>query len=279
MAAIVQKHGGCRKAQIAFMQRESRILTRNNYHCEARQAGIGALDPVVMSITSPRALHAAFAILPVSLVISACTPSAPAPSQTETASGAETDPQGAFFAALSSHCGNAYAGELVSDDAADADMAGAAMVMAVTECSDDRIAIPFHIQQADGKWDRSRTWLITRNDAGGLRLKHDHRHEDGEPDAVTMYGGDTAPGDTGTARAQNFPVDAESIAMFEREGLQASVTNIWSVEIDPAGTEGGTYAYQLKRTTEGGAPEDRLFRVEFDLGEPVDMPPPAWGWE
>ena len=97
------------------------------------------------------------------------------------------------------------------------------MVMAVAECSDDRIAVPFHIRQADGTWDRSRTWLITRNDAGGLRLKHDHRHEDGESDAVTMYGGDTAQsidgGDTGTARAQSFPVDAESVAMFEREGL------------------------------------------------------------
>lgn len=196
---------------------------------------------------------------------------------------APADPQGQFWTALSSHCGKAYAGELVSDDAADADMAGAAMVMAVTECSEDRIAVPFHIRQADGTWDRSRTWLITRNEAGGqgtgLRLKHDHRHEDGESDAVTLYGGDTAPGDTGTARAQSFPVDAESVAMFEREGLNASVTNIWTVEVDPAGTQGGIYAYQLQRTVEGGAPEDRLFRVEFDLAQPVEMPPPAWGWE
>lgn len=190
-----------------------------------------------------------------------------------------TTAQDEFWAALSSHCGKAYAGALVSDDAADADMAGAEMVMAVAECSDDRIAVPFHIRGGDGTWDRSRTWLITRNDAGGLRLKHDHRHEDGESDAVTMYGGDTAPGDTGTARAQSFPVDAESVAMFEREGLTASVTNVWTVEVDPAGTEGGVYAYQLRRTVEGGAPEDRLFRVEFDLSEEVEMPPAAWGWE
>lgn len=189
------------------------------------------------------------------------------------------DPQAEFWTALSSHCGKAYAGELVSDDAADADMAGAAMVMAVTECSEDRIAVPFHIRQADGTWDRSRTWLITRNEGSGLRLKHDHRHEHGESDAVTLYGGDTAPGDTGTARAQSFPVDAESVAMFEREGLNASVTNVWSVEVDPANTQGGVYAYQLQRTVEDGAPEDRLFRVEFDLAEPVEMPPPAWGWE
>ena len=208
------------------------------------------------------------------LLVAGCgAPDAAAP---ETASADST--QDAFFAALSSHCGKAYAGQLVSSDAADADMAGAEMVMAVTDCSTDRIAVPFHIKQADGTWDRSRTWVFTRNEAGGLRLKHDHRHEDGESDAVTMYGGDTAPGDAGTARAQSFPVDAESIAMFEREGLTASVTNVWSVEVDPAGTEGGIYAYQLRRTVEGGAPEERLFRVEFDLSAEAEMPPAAWGW-
>lgn len=190
---------------------------------------------------------------------------------------AAADPQDAFWAALSTHCGKAYIGRLVSEDAADADLAGAAMVMAVTDCSETRIAVPFHIRQPDGAWDRSRTWLITRTERG-LRLKHDHRHADGEPDAVTMYGGDTAPGAAGTARAQSFPVDAESIALFEREGLRASVTNVWSVEVDPAGTPGGTYAYQLKRTMAGGAPSERLFRVEFDLSKPVELPPAAWGW-
>ncbi|WP_252259667.1 hypothetical protein [Erythrobacter aurantius] len=225
-----------------------------------------------------RALCAALA----ALSLASCS-GGEAPVEDGAGETADASPQDEFWAALSSHCGKAYAGALVSDDAADADMAGAEMVMAVAECSDDRIAVPFHIRQADGTWDRSRTWLITRNDAGGLRLKHDHRHEDGESDAVTMYGGDTAQsidgGDTGTARAQSFPVDAESVAMFEREGLTASVTNVWTVEVDPAGTEGGVYAYQLKRTVESGAPEDRLFRVEFDLGEEVEMPPAAWGWE
>lgn len=227
----------------------------------------------MMSFAHTRALSVA--LIAVSLAASSGG-EAPAEDGAEAVAATQQDE---FWAALSSHCGKAYSGALVSDDAADADMAGAEMVIAVAECSDDRIAVPFHIRQADGTWDRSRTWLITRNDAGGLRLKHDHRHEDGEPDAVTMYGGDTAVGDMGTARAQSFPVDAESIAMFEREGLTASVTNVWSVEVDPAGTEGGVYAYQLKRTVEGGAPEERLFRVEFDLSEEAEMPPPAWGWE
>lgn len=179
-----------------------------------------------------------------------------------------SDPQDAFFAALSGHCGNAYAGQLVSDPAADADMAGRAMVMHVRECNDERIAVPFHVQQAGGGWDRSRTWLITRTD-DGLRLKHDHRHEDGSADNVTLYGGDTADG--GTARAQDFPVDAESVAMFRANGLDQSVSNGWRVEVDPAGAEDARFAYQLSRA-------DRLFRVEFDLTTPVTPPPAPWGW-
>ena len=163
----------------------------------------------------------------------------------------------------------------MSEDEADADFAGASMVMHVSECSDDRIAVPFHVE-LNGEWDRSRTWLITRTQ-DGMRLKHDHRHKDGEEDELTQYGGDTA--DEGTARTQSFPVDQFSIDMFNTQGYDASVTNVWSVEVDPASSDGATFAYQLKRTIEGGAPEDRFFRVEFDLSEEVETPPAAWGHE
>jgi len=47
---------------------------------------------------------------------------------------APAGPQDAFWAALTSHCGGAYAGALVSDDEADADMQGADMVMHVRDC-------------------------------------------------------------------------------------------------------------------------------------------------
>ena len=189
--------------------------------------------------------------------------SAPAPTSTT------LSPQEAFFEALASHCGKAYAGALVSDQAADADMRGRPMVMHVRECRDTRIAVPFHVGNADGSWDRSRTWLVTRTETG-LRLKHDHRHEDGTADAVTFYGGDTAA--QGTAQAQEFPVDAESIAMFRASDLTASITNVWRVEVDPAGTADGQFAYQLQRP-------GRLFRVEFDLTRPVTLPPAPWGHE
>ncbi|ANK12549.1 hypothetical protein [Erythrobacter neustonensis] len=214
--------------------------------------------------TRTASTRAACALFASAALLAACATPAASP-----------DPQTAFWEALSSHCGKAYAGRMVTNDAADADLAGSAMVIAVRDCTDSRIAVPFHVRNADGTWDRSRTWLITRT-AQGLRLKHDHRHEDGSADPVTMYGGDTAS--PGTARTQSFPVDAESIAMFRREGLAASVTNVWTVKVDPAGTRGGIYAYELRRTVATGAPAERHFRVEFDAAKPVALPPAAWGW-
>jgi hypothetical protein len=89
------------------------------------------------------------------------------------------------------------------DSQADSAFAASVLVMHVRECSADEIKVPFHVER-DGEWDRSRTWVITRT-ADGLRLKHDHRHEDGTDDAVTMYGGDTAT--PGTEIRQEFPVE------------------------------------------------------------------------
>lgn len=174
-------------------------------------------------------------------------------------------PSEAFFTRISSHCGKAYAGRLVTNEAADADLAGQPMVMHVRACTDTEIRIPFHVGRKDGNWDRSRTWVISRTGAR-LRLKHDHRHDDGSADKVTLYGGDTAT--AGTADAQSFPVDAESIAMFRTEDLARSVTNIWTVEITT-----NRFSYELRRTDENA----RHFRVEFDLSKSVQPPPPPWG--
>jgi hypothetical protein len=175
--------------------------------------------------------------------------------------GGTDTPADAFFSRLSAHCGKAYAGRVVVDEPATANspFAGKPLVMHVRECAPDRIAVPFHVGD-----DRSRTWVLTRTDAG-LRLKHDHRHQDGSPDAVTMYGGDTAG--PGTATRQAFPLDAETTALFRRENLPASLTNTWAMEIEP----GQRFTYELSR------PGGRLFRVEFDLTRPVPPPPAPWG--
>lgn len=174
-------------------------------------------------------------------------------------------PADAFLAAIARHCGQAFAGRIVANQPTpttpDA-FEGKALVMHVRGCDDPRreLRIPFHVGE-----DHSRTWVLTRTPQG-LRLKHDHRHADGTPDVLTMYGGDTAA--PGSATRQEFPVDAESIALFQREGSAASVTNTWAMEVE----EGQRFVYELSRP-------GRLFRVEFDLTQPVALPPAPWGAE
>lgn len=172
--------------------------------------------------------------------------------------------QNEFFNELSALCGKSFAGSLVSDDALDEAMAGKDMRISITNCSDKRIDIPFHIERQKDVWDRSRTWVITRTN-DGLRLKHDHRHQDGSEDKVTQYGGDTA--NEGTGELQEFPVDEESKILFANNGLTTSSTNIWSI-----GVTDNVYSYQMERV-------NRKFRVEFDLTKEVETPPPAWGYE
>ncbi|MEL6862465.1 MAG: hypothetical protein AAGL11_11550, partial [Pseudomonadota bacterium] len=169
------------------------------------------------------------------------------------------DPEALFFERLTALCnGEAYKGKLVSEDEVDAHFKKAVMIMGPARCQGSQIDIPFAVGE-----NRSRTWQITRT-VDGIRLKHDHRHEDGSEDVVTQYGGDSD--DTGAARCQNFPADEETKALFIQEGIKVSTQNTWRVEIDP----GETFTYQMSRP-------ERLFRVEFDLNEPVDPPPPSWG--
>lgn len=167
-------------------------------------------------------------------------------------------PPGAFFANLSALCGQSFAGHVVTTDAADASFASQPLVMHVRDCSANEIRIPFHVGE-----NRSRTWVITRT-GEGLRLNHDHRHEDGSEDALTQYGGDTAS--EGTAERQEFPADEFSKRLFTANNIPASVDNVWAVEVQ----SGATFAYELRRP-------NRHFRVEFDLTAPVPTPPPAWG--
>jgi hypothetical protein len=181
----------------------------------------------------------------------ASTPSTPASS----------DPQNALFDRVSALCGEAFEGRVVADTPAPSGpdpFARGPLVMHVRECSEREIRIPLHVGG-----DRSRTWVLTRT-AEGLRLKHDHRHEDGSEDALTQYGGDTAS--AGTASRQEFPVDAESRALFTREGRTVSNTNVWALEVEP----GRAFVYELSRP-------QRLFRVEFDLSRPIAPPPAPWG--
>jgi hypothetical protein len=173
--------------------------------------------------------------------------------------GGDGNPQSQFFSRLTALCGKAFEGRIASPPVeADASFAGKKLVMHVRNCSANEIRIPFHVGE-----DRSRTWVVTRSSAG-LRLKHDHRHEDGTEDKLTRYGGGTA--NAGTAERQEFPADRHSRDLFVREKIPASTANVWAMEVHGQ----RMFAYELRRPS-------RFFRVEFDLTRPVAPPPPPWG--
>jgi hypothetical protein len=152
-------------------------------------------------------------------------------------------------------CGQAFEGRVTEGtEASDEAMRQARLVMHVRSCGTDEIRIPFHVGD-----DRSRTWVITRT-PDGIRLKHDHRHEDGTPDAVTQYGGDTR---TDAGRLSfDFHADAHTAQI-----VPAAATNIWTIAIEP----GRSFTYALRREHSG-----RRFRAEFDLTKAVEAPPAPW---
>lgn len=160
----------------------------------------------------------------------------------------------AFLSSLRTHCGKAYEGRVVNPQPSDSAFASQRLVMHVRGCG-DTLRVPFHVGD-----DRSRTWVFTRTEAG-LRLKHDHRHEDGSEDRITQYGGDARP--DGTATTMHFAADSFTAAL-----IPAARTNVWTVELTAT-----QFVYQLRR--EG---TDRRFRVEFDLARPVTPPPAPWGF-
>lgn len=163
--------------------------------------------------------------------------------------------QDAFWSRLTALCGQAFQGQVTEAAVGDSMLRRATPVMHVRSCEPGEIRIPFHVDS-----NRSRTWVLTRT-AEGLRLKHDHRHEDGSEDAITQYGGDTRS--AGSAGQQEFYADAHTAAL-----IPAARTNVWTVGVAP----GERFIYALRR--EG---TDRRFRVEFDLTRPVPAPPPPWG--
>ena len=161
----------------------------------------------------------------------------------------------AFFEALSALCGGKYQGQVVESNESDAKWRDSVIIMNVAECSDETIRIPLSVGE-----DTSRTWIITLGE--GLTLKHDHRHQDGTPDQVTMYGGEaneTIVSIAGALFIREFPADAYSKALFLENGLDESVNNTWVLKIMP----GKTFSYRLQRP-------GRTFQIDFDLAKPLD---------
>ncbi len=161
----------------------------------------------------------------------------------------------AFFDNIKQHCGKAYYGQVVADSSDSPDFKAGPLAMSVMECNKKEIKIPFFVGQ-----DKSRTWVLTLK-GDKILLKHDHRHQDGAADDVTMYGGLTT--NEGTANMQVFPADQETAAL-----IPYAAPNVWWITVDDT-----AFTYNLRRIG-----TDRNFSVKFDLTKPLTEPAPVpWG--
>lgn len=161
-----------------------------------------------------------------------------------------------FWENLQTHCGKAYEGKL-ADHVTNDDFSGKTLTMFVRTCDENTITIPFYVGE-----DRSRTWVLTYEDER-IKLKHDHRHEDGSEDKITQYGGKSP--NSGLPNIQFFPADTETAEL-----IGYASTNVWWITLDE-----DTYSYNLQRIGSGNPP----FNVYFDLTKPVEAPAAPWGWE
>ncbi len=140
------------------------------------------------------------------------------------------DPRDAFLATLHGMCGQRFEGGLSYAIDPNSEFAGKTISTRVV-CAADGVRMPVQVGE-----NRSRTWIFTRP-AAGLELRHDHRHPDGTPDAVTMYGGFAKQG--GTARSQAFLADAHTARL-----VPGAETNVWTVSLSE---DGSVLTYRLER--------------------------------
>lgn len=173
----------------------------------------------------------------------------PSPEDMPYGSGLESMSQRAFFNQLATYCGQSFSGKQVFMAPERDSWEDKKFVMHVTVCEDDHIHIPFHVDE-----DQSRTWMFLVED-GRLRFRHDHRHEDGTPEEVTLYGG---YGDgKGDRLMQRFPADDYTCQL-----LPDNCNSIWQVELteDP-----GTFNYSLF------SGNNLVFTATFDLTKPLEI--------
>lgn len=162
-----------------------------------------------------------------------------------------------FFDKLSSLCGKSFEGEVVSGAKEGDGFTGKKLVMQVLSCEDDRLRIPFYVED-----NQSRTWVIIKDQSGRLELRHDHRIEDGSEDKITQYGGKST--NYGFENQQIFPADLQTADLI---GYASG--NIWWLGLDEK-----SFTYNLRRIG-----QDRLFSVRFDLTNPIEFNERPWGWK
>jgi hypothetical protein len=201
--------------------------------------------------------------LPVLPILFACGEAVPPASDLDAAADlpvATSQPapeQREFWAALEAHCGRAYPGSISDVTPYYRDgVEGRRIVAHFLECSDDRMHIAFHLDD-----DRSRNWILTQV-GGTLRLKHDHRLEDGTEDEISQYGGDAPT--PGLPTRQIFPADEHTARI-----LPDRADNFWFFDfVEPERLQYGVHWPK----------HGHSIRLEFDLSSPVEPPPRPWGY-
>ena len=166
--------------------------------------------------------------------------------------------QSAFMQQFQPYCGQAFNATIVQDNQPSPAW-DHPLVVHIRDCEENVVRMPLHVGD-----DRSRTWVLTQH-PGYIDFQHIHLHEDGSADAVSPYGGQTLA--SGSATIQAFPVDEASKALFIENGLDVSVANTWTIQF----VDAQTMSYKLSRP-------GRIFEVQVDLSQPIDLPPPAWGY-
>jgi hypothetical protein len=143
----------------------------------------------------------------------------------------EHNSQLAFFDVLSSLCGQRFEGAMTFPTEGQDDFAGKLLVAKIESCTETEIRVPFDVGE-----DHSRTWIVSKTEQG-LQLKHDHRHADGTPDEVNMYGGLAV--DKGSKLSQAFAADTHTAKI-----IPAASTNVWNLTLNSDRT---SMTYHLTR--------------------------------
>jgi len=123
------------------------------------------------------------------------------------------------------------------------------LVMHVKQCTDSVVYIPFRVGE-----NTSRTWMIMLEAGEKLRFRHDHRHSDGTPEDVNLYGGYAS--DAGNEFKQNFPADDFTCKMLER-----ICDNVWVAEFTE---DFSGFTYSLRKA------DKHMISIYFDLTQPID---------
>ena len=161
----------------------------------------------------------------------------------------KVNPQADFFSHFKALEGKKFMGQEVFIAEGVSSWANLELEMHVRECHDTIVYIPFRVGD-----NTSRTWMVIMEEGNKLRFRHDHRHADGTPEDLTMYGGYGT--DMGTGFKQIFPADEFTCEMLDR-----ICDNEWTVEFSE---DLSTYSYSLRKAG------NLIIQVDFDLTRPVE---------